>query len=419
MTEAQEGNANADRRRFIKGAATGVIGAMALNPLLAEAARPNQAAASVVPATDEKSEAMILAAEPLVLQKPAGLKPGAVPDSRFPMFYEYSVPAGMNLVVQHFKAMSQRDLEGMASTLHYPFVTYERNEPVVVDSLDNLMANPPASMDVNRTGADSKRGLIHFRPGSYDLLDNIQMHVANPLGAGFSLQATRYRADGLKLAVVHMLFGATNNNGKWGIEFLSTIMLPADQTTETYDAEECINSLHHDWRIHGLCRFDGNTASKVCRDSSMFVGPTADVWIGGDPTHEGDTMAPYKIKGVTSRLRQRNTTQAQYDEEPTPEELARGAQQGAHWIAVAGSGAMPWYESMEFPDTKILFGSNTKCHMYSGFRRYMADGTIISENRFITAAVFRDGVWHTSDIHGMFGQITYRDHLNDVQPEGV
>lgn len=408
MTEAREmGEGGTGRRSFIKGAAAaGLLSAAVMGPNLAEAAR--------LPQESEVRDP----------EAPAGLKTGAEPDSRFPVFYESSVPEGMKLVVAYFKSMGQRDLEGIARTLHYPFVTYERNEPVVVDSADSLLASPPPSMDVTRKGTDAKAGQIHFRPGSYDLLENIQMHIANPLGAGFSLEASRYRADGLKLQTVHMLIGVTNNDGKWGIEYLSSILLPADQITETYDAEGCIKSLHDDWRVHGECRFEGNTASKVCRNSSQFVGKNVNVWLGGSsansgPAREGHPMDPYKIKGVKSRLRRSETTQAQYDEIPTPEEIARGAQQGARWKAISGTGKDPWYESWEFPDTKILFGSNTKCHMYSGYRRYTADGTIISEQRFLTAAICRDGVWATSDIHGMFGQIMYRDHTNDVHPEGV
>jgi hypothetical protein len=405
VLSANEAGSGRDRRSFMKGAALGLAGAAAISSLSAEAQSP-------------------AAGEVQDPQAPAGLKKGAEPDSRFPVFYESSVPEGMKLVVAYFKALSQRDLEGVADTLHYPFVSYERNEPVVIDSREALLSSPPPSMDVNDKGADSKRNQIHFRPGSFDLLENIQMHIANPLGAGFSIESSRYRSDGWKLQVVHTLVGVTNNDGKWGIEFLSPILLPADQITETYDAKACITALHDDWRIHGEGRFNGNTTPKVFRNSNMFVGKSVDVWLGGSsansgPARAGNPMAPYKIKGVTSRLRQQETTQAQLDRDPTPEDLAKGEEAGRRWMQVSGTGTDPWYESWEFPDTKILFGSNSKCHMYSGYRRYTADGTFISEQRFITAAVCRAGVWNTSDIHGMFGQIMYHEHANDVHTEGV
>jgi hypothetical protein len=404
-----EAGSGPDRRSFVKGATLGLVGAAAIGSLSAQA----------------QSSAAGEVEDP---QTPAGLKPGAIVDSRFPVFYESSVPEGMKLLTQYFKGMQQRDLQAMAQTLHYPFVTYERNQPVVIKTADDLMANTPASMDVLRKGPDARDGQVHFAPGSYDLLDNVQMHVTSPVGVGFSFLASRYNAAGYRKQVVHTLVGTTNNNGKWGIEFLSTIILPADQITETYDAENCINALHVDWSIHGEGRFEGNggvgpETPKLIRNSAQFLGPNVTVSLGGNGGGSGaagNQMAAYRVKGVMSRLRQTNVTQAQLDYESTPQDLAKGEQQGKQWKVNASSGLpVKWYESYEFPDTKILFGSNTKCHMYSGFRRYTASGTIISEHRFMAAAVFRDGVWHTMDIYGDIGMQLYRDHSNDDNSENA
>lgn len=399
---------SSDRRDFLKGAAAAsLLGAAGLSPALAQSTSPQYGAG---PQADDQDP-----------QRPAGLVDGAEPDSRFPIFYERSVPEGMGLVVQYFKALSQRDLEGMAGTLQYPFVTYERYDPVIINSSDELMKNPPPSMDVIRKGSNlPSPGQMHFLPGSYDLLDGIHMHIANPLGAGFSIESSRYRADGVKLKGIHTLVGVTNNDGKWGIEYLSTIMQPVDQLTETYDALACITSLHDDWRKHGEGRFEGNNATKEMQNTNRFVGRNVNVWLGGSslnsgPARAGRPMDPYKIKGVKTRIRINDLTQAQYDSDPTPAQIARGAEEGKHWMEINGEPNYPWYESSEFPDTKVLFGSHSKCHMYSGYRRYTADGTIISEQRFLTAAICHNGIWKTSDIHGMFGQIMYRDHLNDTR----
>jgi hypothetical protein len=155
--DAKEIHANPDRRGFMKGAAGGLLGVAGMTPSLGAAAQ--QAAVE----------------DP---QAPPGLRPLAQPDYRFPMTYETSVPEGMRLLTQYFAALSRRDLEGMAQTLHYPFVTFEGIEPVVVESADKLMANPPQSMNVTGKGDH----LIH--PGAYDMMETIQLHVFNPIWRG-------------------------------------------------------------------------------------------------------------------------------------------------------------------------------------------------------------------------------------------
>lgn len=121
-------------------------------------------------------------------EKPAGLRPGAQLDSRFPVSFAKPVTEGFRLIAEYFTALSQRDVQGIARTLHFPFAIYENIEPIVVQSQADFVAAPPPSL--NATGKGESRILR----GSYDLLESMNVHLYCPVGAAFSLSFTRYTA---------------------------------------------------------------------------------------------------------------------------------------------------------------------------------------------------------------------------------
>src|SRR6185437_11156216 len=90
------------RRDFIRGAA--VAGLLGLAPAVSVAA----------PESNVEDP-----------QKPAGLGSMGMLDGRFPIMYEDSLPASMGVLTQYFKALSQRDLNALSKTVHYPFASYE------------------------------------------------------------------------------------------------------------------------------------------------------------------------------------------------------------------------------------------------------------------------------------------------------
>ena len=53
--------------------------------------------------------------------RPATLRQGAQLDSRFRVSFAAAVSNGFRLVTDYFTALSERNLEGIASTLHFPF----------------------------------------------------------------------------------------------------------------------------------------------------------------------------------------------------------------------------------------------------------------------------------------------------------
>lgn len=85
--------------------------------------------------------------------KPATLCPGPRLDSRFPVSFVEPVTNGPRLVMEYFTALSQRDLQGIARTLHFPFAICENTEPIVVASAADLVAKPPPTLNGSGTGA--------------------------------------------------------------------------------------------------------------------------------------------------------------------------------------------------------------------------------------------------------------------------
>lgn len=240
--------------------------------------------------------------------RPATLKPGAQLDSRFPVSFATPVSEGFTLVTEYFTALSQRDLPGLARTLHFPFAVNEDIEPVIVQTAADLVPNPPPTL--NATG----RGKSRILRGSYDLLEGINVHLYCPVGSVFSMSFTRYTPDGHKQLLCDGVYAVTNNDGRWAIQYASTIFHETDFIGITYpDAEAAHTRAEQNY----LAAFGyGNEAilndpktSRGTYDPPFPVGTrTASVNFGYGPrersrdAREGHPMQGWKTKGVKSRL---------------------------------------------------------------------------------------------------------------------
>ena len=151
-------------------------------------------------------------------EKPKALLPGGQSDSRFPVSFTIPVSQGLKLVIDYFTALNQRDLRALAKTLHFPFAIYEYIEPLVYQNEAELLRNPPPSL--NGTGTGKSR----IAAGSYDILESVNVHLYCPVGGVFSLGFTRYQADGDKLLDCEGIYSVTNNDGRWAIQLVSTII---------------------------------------------------------------------------------------------------------------------------------------------------------------------------------------------------
>ena len=146
------------------------------------------------------------------LPKPLNLKPGGMLDARFPVYYRTSVPEAMRLLTEYFAAFNDRDMAAVARSLHFPYATYEGAEPLIYKSSEEFIRNPPPSIH------ESDKPDSELRPGTYDILDVLQVHTFNPVNVGLELSYSRYRADGYRIGINQGIYAITNNDGKWGIQ---------------------------------------------------------------------------------------------------------------------------------------------------------------------------------------------------------
>jgi hypothetical protein len=379
-----------DRRSFIKNASAAglVMGAKGITRALTESAE----AAQKPGGTDDPP-------------RPAGIRPGGAFDCRFPIAYETSVPEATKVLMQYFASLSRRDLKGIAQTLHFPYGTYEGLEATIVESSESLMDAPPPSMNVTGTGVNL------IKPGSYDMMDSLEVHNFLPVNVQFSLCYSRYAANGEKILVCQGIYAITNNDGKWGIQLASTIFKPADEADLIFkDAEQAY--LRQE-RTDALA-FANRDISRL-RTLIMNPGKQA---IIAEPldwksplvaAHAGDPMAPYKTKGVKTRLKVRDV--------PETRSEIDAAKMGTvfnDYYEIARGGFPKYAATRIAPYARVLHSSSDKAHVWGGYIRNAPDLTLINEfHRGLGVFTYVNGHWGYAGTAGGLGDVYYHDYWND------
>jgi hypothetical protein len=340
--------------------------------------------------------------------RPAGLRPGAQLDSRFPVSFATSVAEGLRLVTEYFLALNQRDVEALVRTLHFPFAIYEDVEPIVVQSAADFIANPPPTLNA------TARGKGRILKGSYDLLESINVHLYCPVGAAVSLSFARFTPDGHRHLLCDGIYSVTNNDGRWAIQLASTIFHEADFIGITYpDAEQAEIRQSQNY----LSQFGyGNEAvlndlksSRGSYEPPLPVGTrTASVNFGYGPrersrdARDGRPMSGWRTKGVMSRL---NVTVRAEDSVNRPFETNL-----PEFIELAGGAVGQYAYTRDRPVRPItIHATHDKAHTLNGYFRYTADGTLISETRGVSIRIYKNGHWGTA---GSLGQVTHHDRSN-------
>lgn len=386
-----------DRRQFVQavGAAgvLGAIGGMTLKPdLIVGAAQVD--AASQVPE----------------FPRPEGLRPGGQSDSRFPVSFANPVREGFRLMSDYFTALNQRDLEGIADLLHFPFAIYENIEPLVFETREDFLRNPPPTL--NGTG----RGPTRIMPGSYDLLESMNVHLYCPVGGAFSLSFTRYTPEGHRLLLCDGIYSVTNNDGRWAIQMASTIFHETDFIGVQYpDAEAAdIRGSQNYLAAFGYGNEELLNTPSLGRGSyerPLPVGTrTASVSFGYGPrdrtrnARENRPMDGWRTIGVTSRL---NVS--------VQREVPQGAVLNTdleEFSDLAGQTVGEYSYTRDLPRRPIVIhATHDKAHTYGGYLRYTADGTLISETRSVGIRIYTAGAWGGA---GSMGQVTHHDRSNSV-----
>ena len=387
------GSSSIDRRQFMR--TVGVTGGFAT---LGVPVFANAPAASAGQGATTASE----------FPRPAGLRQGAQLDSRFSVSFATPLGEGFRLLTQYFTALSERNVEALSRTLHFPFAIYEDIEPIVVASAAEFISSPPPSL--NSTG----KGKTKIKPGSYDLLESVNVHLYCPIGAAFSLSFTRYTPDGHKLLTCDGIYSVTNNNGRWAIQLASTIVHEIDFLGVTYpDAEAADIRGNQNY----LAAFGyGNEAalndpatSRGSYERPLPVGTrVASVSFGYGPrersrdAREGRPMDGWRARGVKSRLLVSTVSE---------ESRRRGITTNlAEFIELAGGAVGDYAYTRDRPVRPVtIHATHDKAHTLGGYLRYTADGTLISETRSVGIRIYKEGQWGSG---GGLGQVTHHDRSN-------
>jgi hypothetical protein len=338
--------------------------------------------------------------------KPKGLLPGGQSDSRFPVSFATPVSEGLRLVIAYFTALNQRDLAGIAKTLHFPFAIYENIDPIVVASADEFMRNPPPSLN------GSGKGHSKIAPGSYDLLEGVNVHLYCPVGGVYSLSFARYTADGHKLLDCEGVYSVTNNDGRWAIQLVSTIIHERGFENYQYPDAEISDRL----QSQGYLAAFGYRDEALLNDRSKGRGSyeprlpagtkTASVNFGYGPrdrtrnARNNDPMKGWKTAGVKSRLVVSEVSQETGEQNTNLKEF----------VELAG-GTVGEYDYTRINPIRpmIIHATHDKAHSMGGYWRYTADSQLISETRSVGIRIRKAGNWGSA---GGLGQVTHHDLSN-------
>ncbi len=338
--------------------------------------------------------------------KPKGLLPGGQSDSRFPVSFATPVTEGLRLVIAYFTALNQRDLAGIAKTLHFPFAIYEQIEPLVYQTEADFLRNPPPTL--NGTG----KGATRIAANSYDLLEGVNVHLYCPVGGVFSLKFTRYKPEGDKLFDCEGIYSVTNNDGRWAIQLVSTIIHERGYEDYPYPDAEVADRLGS----QGYLAAFGYRDEALLNDRSKGRGSfeprlpagtkTASVSFGYSPrertrnARENDPMKGWKTTGVKTRLNVSTVS----------DEVGEQNTNLKEFVELAGGTVGDYDYTRINPDRPlVIHATHDKAHVLGGYTRFTADSRFISETRSVGIRIRKAGNWGSS---GNLGQVTHHDASN-------
>ncbi|MCC6650035.1 MAG: hypothetical protein IT348_02680, partial [Candidatus Eisenbacteria bacterium] len=240
-----------------------------------------------------------------------------------------------------------------------------------------------------------------------------------------ALNYSRFDANGKKLLGCYGIYGVTNNDGKWGIEFMSTIFRPADQLHLDYDARQFAErSIHDTYRDHDLGRKYNGLNPNYTAVPIVNPGKWGGVTIGsysfsfvGRPGHS--SMDAYKVKDVKSRLRvfEERASAAPVAQAPGDTEVANGDER---FRSISGGGVGKFFQTLEWHESRVLAADMEKAHAVSGNNRFIEDGSLANRGLYMVVLLYRNGRFTASDNGGaIFGRQMYQDRTNDLLPPEI
>jgi hypothetical protein len=337
---------------------------------------------------------------------PKGLPPGGQSDSRFPVSFATPVTQGLRLVIEYFTALNQRDVAAIAKTLHFPFAIYEQIEPLVYQTEAEFLRNPPPTL--NTTG----KGQTRIAAKSYDLLEGVNVHLYCPVGGVFSLKFTRYKPEGDKLFDCEGIYSVTNNDGRWAIQLVSTIVHEVGYEGYPYPDAELSDRLGS----QGYLAAFGYRDEALLNDRSKGRGSfeprlpagtrTASVNFGYGPrdrtrnARNNEPMKGWKTTGIKSRLNVSTVS----------DEVGEQNTNLKEFVELAG-GTVGEYDYTRINPGRplVIHATHDKAHVLGGYTRFTTDSRFISETRSVGIRIRKAGNWGSA---GNLGQVTHHDASN-------
>lgn len=399
---------NLARRRLLQTGLVGVgglgLGALAANGAAAQTAAPLKTSCTSLPidAMDPKA--------------PPGYKKGDMLDNRYPVTYERSVPAAVEVLTRHFAAISARNLEAIADTLHFPFAVYEQfsiRMPVIVKTKEEFMRKPPASVGTTLKPVRFSDQDSWLRPGLYDVLVGMEVLQFDPTMVNMAMTYDRYDEDGHRILRNQSVYCVTNNDGRWAIQLFSTIFTPElDIGVEWPDAVAAAfrPRMNH---VLGIWDDDNEILPRLARHNSI---PRAGITGGGLGNLTGnavnDPMAAFRIKGVKTRLSITETEQPRRPQPEPPPGTPRktrwdNAQDGFEAIGKGERGG----STVKMRDARILHHTANKVHLVSGVERWNTNGEELSTTMQVLVVTYKKGIWA---IDTSLGYITTHARINNI-----
>lgn len=389
--------AGSSRRQFMKGAvvAASVLGAAGVGSKQAQAAQSDS--------RDQQDP-----------QAPKGLKRNGQLDPRFRVTYERSVPAAVEVITRHFAALSERNLKALAETMQFPFASVENVDVVEVKTPEELFAKAPRSLNMSEHPVRFTADDSWLKPGAYDVLRGIEVVNFDPVHVNVAMTYDRYNPDGRKNLQCQGVYCVTNNDGKWGIELMSTIFTPADLIGIEY--KDTIEAAKRTRINHVISYLDNNWDLE--KTAFQSIGTTAGITGTGvaslvNNQTSPDPMALFKAKGVKSRLRVSNSSPSS-----PGGVLMAGRANGENKFTSSqllfrrlGHGIELGYSSGDLRETRVLHATDNKAHLFSGVTRFTPAGEEISTSMEVGVITLRgEAKW---GVQASLAYITMHDRTND------
>ena len=378
-----------DRRSFMKGvAAAGVLSAAAIAPPLVgqTAAQSSQA---------DRGQGQLGGGLGVGKREPR--KPSL--DLRNPESYA-GIADATRVLMDHFKALSQRDMKGVADTLHFPYATVEQTDVVVVNTEDDLMARAPASINMTDNPERFTDHDGYIQAGSYDVFGGIEVFNSDPVQVNLALTYDRYSSQGNKLLRCEGVYCVTNNDGRWAIQLMSTIFAPGPMVFMEFP--ESVMAAHRIRETHtnGFQRAWTPDVWANTRQYGLNVGVNA-----AKDNDYGFYKAPPFKNGIKNRLQVTNYTPERLEAIKIDFKATRD-----RWKDLGmGNWGFDWGGG---PPARLVHQTVNKVHYYQGTTRFTATGEYISNTEEIDVVTLREGRWGWAAI---LGYIINHDRANDIK----